>query len=81
MGWCTESNQLLIVSEFMEGGCVETPLFEKKFSIATRIRMAKDVASGMAWMSPRIIHRDLKLANLLLNASNTVKICDFGFSV
>ena len=29
----------------------------------------------------KIIHRDLKLSNILMNKNNEVKICDFGLAL
>lgn len=43
---------------------------KQKFSLFTRIKMAKDAALGMNWLhlsNPIFIHRDLKLSNLLVN--------------
>jgi len=47
------------------------------------LKMAIDAARGMSYLhlfKPPIIHRDLKSANLLVDSSFTVKICDFGLS-
>jgi len=44
---------------------------------------AKESAQGMAWLhanNPVVIHRDLKLANLLYDEHGIVKVCDFGLS-
>nr|POF24190.1 serine/threonine-protein kinase ctr1 [Quercus suber] len=48
-----------------------------------RLNMAYDVAKGMNYLhqlKPPIVHRDLKSPNLLVDASYTVKVCDFGLS-
>jgi serine/threonine protein kinase len=45
------------------------------------IKMAMDVAEGMAYLhSKNIIHRDLKSHNLLVDESWTVKVADFGYA-
>lgn len=49
LGVCTENSKLMIITEFMEGGSIEKLLFERKFSLLTRLRMARDVAAGMTW--------------------------------
>jgi serine/threonine protein kinase len=42
-----------------------------KISMAQRLKMAKDAALGMNWLHGicRIIHRDLKCANLLVDSN------------
>lgn len=47
-----------------------------------RLKMLHDLVVGLRWMhSHRVIHRDLKLANLLTTEDNRLKITDFGLSV
>jgi len=46
-----------------------------------RVKIALDVACGMAYLHARnIIFRDLKSENLLLDDTGKAKICDFGFA-
>lgn len=49
--------------------------------IITRIfyQTCKAVAH-MHSQNPPIIHRDLKIENLLISADSTIKLCDFGSS-
>lgn len=41
---------------------------------------AKEIATGMQYLHNewKIIHRDLKSPNILVDGNNTLKICDFG---
>ncbi len=52
-------------------------------SFQRKIEILIDVARGMSYMhglEPKLIHRDLKLGNLLLDQHGMCKICDFGTS-
>lgn len=44
------------------------------------MQIAHDVAEGLAYMHPSVIHRDMKPQNILLDADARVKIADFGIS-
>ena len=44
------------------------------------IQLARDIASGMAYLHPKVVHRDLKPQNVLLTADGRACICDFGVS-
>lgn len=51
----------------------------------SKLRMLLQCATGMAFLhgcSPRVLHRDLKSANVLVRRGDgVVKVCDFGLSV
>jgi serine/threonine protein kinase len=48
---------------------------------STRIKIAVDIASGLEYLHERkIIHRDVKSLNVLLDNDYNAKICDFGLS-
>lgn len=81
MGISQDRGHLMIVTEFMERGDAEKKVFNKEFSIVMRMNFARDVACAVAWIhSLGIIHRDIKLANMLIAADNSIKMCDFGLS-
>ena len=86
MGVCAEPGKFVIVMEYIPGGNLEQLLQDtkRKVSLFTLMRIAKEVALGMNWLhnaKPQIIHRDLKLTNVLLDTDLSAKICDFGLSV
>jgi serine/threonine protein kinase len=77
------NNEMYIVTEYIQGGTVRKFVEKDKGDIpwATRVKMANDVASVIAFLHSRnIIHRDIKSENLLLTENGDVKLCDFGLS-
>ncbi|KAH0787238.1 TKL family protein kinase [Histomonas meleagridis] len=71
-----------IITEYLSGGCLferlrkGPPLDPTKHTI-----IALGIAAGMAHMHEKgMIHRDLKSLNILLDADDFPKICDFGMS-
>jgi serine/threonine protein kinase len=85
LGACTQPNKIMIVTELMKTD-LERLIHHNpevsKITLYQRLKMAKDAALGMNWLHGicRIIHRDLKCANLLVDNNMTVKVTDFGFA-
>jgi serine/threonine protein kinase len=85
---CTWTNKKDLggVSEYMDGGDVRTLLETRKIELSwskEKISIAIDIAEALAFMhslNPKIIHRDLKSRNVLLNSSMVAKLSDFGLS-
>lgn len=64
------------------GGNFETIMICKQFdiSIYEAIQYFKQIVKGMqALHEKRIIHRDLKLNNILMKENSTLKLSDLGF--
>ncbi|KAK9850773.1 hypothetical protein WJX84_012168 [Apatococcus fuscideae] len=80
IGACTKKPNLCIVFEFMAGGSIYDHLHKGgRLSIPQALKISVEVARGMDYLHKRrIIHRDLKAANLLMDEVGTVKIGDFG---
>ena len=80
IGACTQKPHLCIIFEFMRGGSVYDFMRRQgQLRIAVVLRVAVEVCRGMDYLHKRkIVHRDLKAANLLLDEHGTVKIADFG---
>lgn len=82
----TSVKDLSAVTEFMDGGDVRTLLENRKIDLSwqkEKISIAIDVAEALAYMhslNPKIIHRDLKSRNVLLNSQLVAKLSDFGLS-
>ncbi|KAI4325156.1 hypothetical protein MLD38_030577 [Melastoma candidum] len=85
LGACTMPPHLSMVTEYMEMGSLYNLIHlsgqKKKLSWRRRLKILRDICRGLMCIHRmKIIHRDLKSANCLVNKHWTVKICDFGLS-
>ncbi|KAI8551411.1 hypothetical protein RHMOL_Rhmol06G0183800 [Rhododendron molle] len=85
LGACTKPPHLSMVTEYMEMGSLYYLIHlsgqKKKLSWRRRLKMLRDISRGLMCIHRmKIVHRDIKSANCLVNKHWTVKICDFGLS-
>ncbi|XP_050367372.1 uncharacterized protein LOC126785777 [Argentina anserina] len=87
-GCCTEGNQLLLVYEYMENNSLSHNLFGseeavRKLNWPTRQKICVGIARGLAFLHDgtlKIVHRDIKPTNILLDSNLNAKIADFGLA-
>ncbi|KAM3823589.1 ephrin type-A receptor 5 [Vipera latastei] len=82
-GVVTKSKPVMIVTEYMENGSLDT--FLKKndghFTVIQLVGMLRGIASGMKYLSDMgYVHRDLAARNILINSNLMCKVSDFGLS-
>ncbi|CAI0407471.1 unnamed protein product [Linum tenue] len=89
-GWCKrEKGSFLLVYDYMENGSLDKWIFsderEKKFlTWEDRIRILNDVASGILYLhegwESKVLHRDIKASNVLLDRDMSGRLGDFGLA-
>ncbi|KAF8670331.1 hypothetical protein HU200_050879 [Digitaria exilis] len=86
-GCCLESKTPLLVYEYLENGSLDHALFGKgglNLDWSTRFEICLGIARGIAYLHEestiRIVHRDIKASNVLLDSDLNPKISDFGLA-
>ncbi|KAL6201307.1 hypothetical protein ACLB2K_025021 [Fragaria x ananassa] len=88
-GCCIEANQLLLVYEYMENNSLARALYGPEDDLLnldwpTRHKICVGIAKGLAYLheesAVKVVHRDIKTTNVLLDQDLNAKISDFGLA-
>ncbi|KAI7988323.1 LRR receptor-like serine/threonine-protein kinase FEI 1 [Camellia lanceoleosa] len=85
-GYCNSSTSKLLIYDFLPGGSLDKALHERSEQLDwdTRLNIIMGAAKGLAYLhhdcSPRIIHRDIKSSNILLDGNFEARVSDFGLA-
>lgn len=88
IGYCLEDDYRLLVYEFMPRGSLENHLFRRGSYFQPlpwnlRLKVALGAAKGLAFLhssEAKVIYRDFKTSNILLDSSYNAKLSDFGLA-
>lgn len=89
-GFCIdpEDANCYLIYEFVPSGSLHSWLHEaghrRRLNWKTRLRIAFDVANGLQYIHehtrPRVVHKDIKSSNILLDSNMRAKIANFGLA-
>ncbi|KAK2370585.1 non-specific serine/threonine protein kinase [Trifolium repens] len=90
IGWCKkDKGNLILVYDFMNNGSLDKWIFEceegKMLTREERIQVLKNVAEGILYLHEdwevKVLHRDIKASNVLLDKDMNARLGDFGLAL
>ncbi|KAL9288418.1 putative L-type lectin-domain containing receptor kinase VII.2 RLK-Pelle-L-LEC family [Arabidopsis thaliana] len=86
-GWSKKGGEsLILIYEYMENGSVDKRIFDcnEMLNWEERMRVIRDLASGMLYLhegwETKVLHRDIKSSNVLLDKDMNARVGDFGLA-
>ncbi|XP_076927968.1 LRR receptor-like serine/threonine-protein kinase FEI 1 isoform X2 [Bidens hawaiensis] len=85
-GYCNSPTSKLLLYDYLPGGNLDEALHENgnRLNWDARLKIIMGAAKGLAYLhhdcSPRIIHRDIKASNILLDGNFEARVSDFGLA-
>lgn len=88
LGCCAEGEETILVYEYMRNRSLDKFLFDPSekanLNWSKRFRIIEGIAQGLLYLHKysrlKVIHRDLKASNILLDDAMNPKISDFGLA-
>ncbi|XP_071740700.1 probable serine/threonine-protein kinase PBL28 [Rutidosis leptorrhynchoides] len=85
-GFCNEDGERILVYEYASNGSLDHHLSSTTLGWSRRIKICLDAARGLSYLHDdngahqRVLHRDIKSANILLDDEWNAKVADLGLS-
>lgn len=86
LGYCNEGGEMILVYEYASNGSLDRHLSSTTLTWTQRIKICLDAARGLSYLhddkgtQQRVIHRDIKSPNILLDENWNAKVSDMGLS-